>query len=215
MILKVRDSLVWIWLYLAQHQSFTGETRSWSRGIELGPRPRMEFHFTSDLHNQAYTEPKCLFPWLTWLHSLTSHLSPQSPDVLCQSVPSVISSSECRLRAAAWARISSGSYWQTGWKAAARCSHLATGLASVRPLIRCLLSPTRTLGCVQSPQRYHELGSRLQKCIHAVFREEARISLEMLKIVLTTPKKSKTQVCGAAKAQPHPKLIHHDHTINI
>ena len=64
----------------------------------------------------------------------------------------------------------SGSYWQTGWKAAARCSHLATGLASVRPLIRCLLSPTRTLGCVQSPQRYHDLGSRLQKCIHAVCR---------------------------------------------
>ena len=105
MILKERDSVVWIWLYLAQHQSFTGETRSWSRGIELGPRPRLEFHFTSDLHNQAYTEPKCLFLWLTWLHSLTSHLSAQSPDVLCQSVPSVISSSQLRLRAAAWARI--------------------------------------------------------------------------------------------------------------
>ena len=76
MILKERDSVVWIGLYLVQHQSFTGETRSWSRGIELGPRPRMEFHYTSELHNQAYTEPKCLFPWLTWLYSLTSHPSP-------------------------------------------------------------------------------------------------------------------------------------------
>lgn len=66
-------------LYLVQHQSFTGESRSWSRGIELGPRPRMEFHFTSKLHNQAYSEPKRLSLWLTWHHSVTSHPSPPRP----------------------------------------------------------------------------------------------------------------------------------------
>ena len=139
-------------LYLAQHQSFTGESRSWSRGIELGPRPRMEFHFTSKLHNQAYSEPKCLSLWLTWHHLVISHPSPPSPRCSLSEL-SVISPSEMRLRAAVPAS-GSGSESQTGWKAGACCSHLGAGLAlaSVRPLIRCLLSPTRTLRCVHSPQ---------------------------------------------------------------
>ena len=168
MILKERDSVVWIWLYLVQHQSFTGETRSWSRGIELGPRPRMEFHFTSELTSQSSLNAS--FPdshgSTHWL--LISVLSPPMFFVRVFPVLSPHLSVDCGLQPGPAS--GSGSYWQTGWKAAARCSHLATGLASVRPLIRCLLSPTRTLGCVQSPQRYHDLGSRLQKCILAVCR---------------------------------------------
>ena len=152
-------------LYLVQHQSFTGESRSWSRGIELGPRPRMEFHFTSKLHNQAYSEPKCLS--LSDSHGITQWLLIPVlpvPDVLCQS--SLLS---LHLR----------------WDCGLQCPHLAPAprvrqvgklelaavtwalawpwLLSVRWSVVCCLR----LGLSDAythPRRYHKLGSRLQKC---------------------------------------------------
>ena len=151
-------------LYLAQHQSFTGESRSWSRGIELGPRPRMEFHFTSKLHNQANSEPKCLSLWLTWHHSVTPH--PSHPSPWCSlSELRVISPSEMRLGLQRPHLAPAPTVRQVGkLELAAVTWALAwPWLLSVRWSVVCCLRLGH-FDAYTHPRRYHKLWSRLQKC---------------------------------------------------